>query len=361
MTRYLCELAGALTALGHRCTLLTPHAPALAADFDGLRVRGITVETVPALTLPVLRRVARAQPFDLIRLCTGAYPPDTRHTLSLLLAGAARTPLIESLHANPRRRRIKPAQRAFYRLRPKRRYALIAFNDTLAARVRSEIPALAPCLHRLTYGMTLPHPTERDQSVGRAPNPPCRPPRFITVSRLDESHKDLATLLHAFRLLLTIPPADHIPVLTILGDGPDRPHLESLAATLHLFPHVRFEGWVDDPVPRLREHDVFVLSTRGESFGRVNVEAAGVGLPVIATDDATGGCRESVAHGVNGLLVPPGDPAALAQAMQTLAADPDLRRRYADAGPGHAARFDITRHAQETLEIAASLRSAQRP
>ena len=90
----------------------------------------------------------------------------------------------------------------------------------------------------------------------------------------------------------------------------------------------------------LAETTVLVHTSRRESFGMVLAEGMAAGLPVIAND--LGGMREVVADGVTGYLVPPGDAALLAERIDTLLADPELRRRMGVAGRERVReRFDI--------------------
>jgi glycosyltransferase involved in cell wall biosynthesis len=83
--------------------------------------------------------------------------------------------------------------------------------------------------------------------------------------------------------------------------------------------------------------DAVVLSSNWENFPHVLVEALGVGTPVIAT--ATGGVTEIVRDGENGLLVPPGDPAAFADAIRRYFGDTALRDRLRAAARGSVERF----------------------
>jgi glycosyltransferase involved in cell wall biosynthesis len=93
---------------------------------------------------------------------------------------------------------------------------------------------------------------------------------------------------------------------------------------------VRFLGGRDDVVPLYRGMDLYVLASHREGFPRSAMEAAAMGLPIVATDIR--GCRQVVEHGSTGLLVPPRDPAALAGAIGTLAVDPERRVRMGTAG-----------------------------
>jgi glycosyltransferase involved in cell wall biosynthesis len=90
----------------------------------------------------------------------------------------------------------------------------------------------------------------------------------------------------------------------------------------------------------MRELDVFVLSSRYEGGPYAPLEAMRAGTPIVLTDVT--GSRDTVEHGVSGLVVPPDDPAALAAAVARLLADPALRRRLAQAAQARLARrFDV--------------------
>ena len=346
MTRYLVELSAAMAAGGHAIRIATVDGPGIAQHRGEIERAGAVVDILPALTRGAMRSAIRVHRADCIKLFTGAFPPDTRLTLRLAGPGL---PIVESIHVLPTRRGISLAQRAFYTARPKSRYAMVVFTEEVAGEVRQRIASLAPCVHLLRYGMDIPSPGV-NASDGQ-------PLRYISISRLDEKQKDVATLVRALALVRDRWPSDGgtLPRLAIVGDGPDRAPLENLAAELGLSELVTFEGWVADPIARLRDADVFVLSTRRESPGRVNIEAAAVGLPVIAS--RVEGCTESVADGVNGLLVPGGDAGAMAEAMLHLAGDASARARLGAAGPAHASRFAMGAHAEQ---IAALLAAAAR-
>jgi len=115
--------------------------------------------------------------------------------------------------------------------------------------------------------------------------------------------------------------------LAIAGDGPDRRSLERAAHELGLNGRVTFLG--AQPRERVLElfhaADASLLSSSWENFPHTVVEALAAGTPVIAT--AVGGVPEVVRDGENGLLVPPGDPAALAAAIRRYLGDAELRAR----------------------------------
>ena len=120
--------------------------------------------------------------------------------------------------------------------------------------------------------------------------------------------------------------------LVILGAGPERARLERLVASLGLQDAVSMPGWTADPLACMARADLFVMSSRWEGLPLALIEALASGCPVVSTD-----CRHGPAEildgGAFGRLVPPGDEAALAEAMErTLDTPPDrdlLMRRAA--------------------------------
>ena len=144
--------------------------------------------------------------------------------------------------------------------------------------------------------------------------------------------------------------------LAIAGDGPERERLERRARELALDARAPFLGTVSrETVLRLlRAADASLLSSSWENFPHAVVEALAVGTPVIAT--AVGGVPEVVRDGENGLLVPPGDPDALAAAIRRFFADGDLRRRLAERAAGSVAEYaeeTVFSRIEDELELAA--------
>ncbi|MCA1945173.1 MAG: glycosyltransferase [Desulfovibrio sp.] len=156
-----------------------------------------------------------------------------------------------------------------------------------------------------------------------------RGPVFVHLARLVED-KDHATSLRAFASLLQMVPQAE---LRLVGDGPRRAELETLAACLfpgQLRSRVHFAGERLDVDTVLRQADALVLSSIREAMPNVILEAMATGLPVIATD--VGGVAEMVVQGETGWLTPAEDAPAMAQAMLRLAREPALRKRMGRAG-----------------------------
>lgn len=143
--------------------------------------------------------------------------------------------------------------------------------------------------------------------------------------------------------------------LVLAGDGDERARLAELASDLGVQDRVELPGRADraETVRLFRESSIFVLPSRHEPFGIVNVEAMASGTPVVAT--SVGGVPEIVHDGVNGLLVPPGDPAALATAIDLLLHDPDLRDRLGAAGKAASQAYDWSAIAGEYLSVYATV------
>ncbi len=118
--------------------------------------------------------------------------------------------------------------------------------------------------------------------------------------------------------------------LLLAGRGPAGEDLKALARELKLQERVFFPGQVEPSEKIYRALDVFCLPSRKEGLGVAALEAMASGLPVAAS--RVGGLEESVLDGVTGFLVPPGDPLALAEALEKLLRDGDLRRRMGRAG-----------------------------
>jgi len=111
----------------------------------------------------------------------------------------------------------------------------------------------------------------------------------------------------------------------IIGAGPEHSRVLYTVDDLNLKEHVHLLGQLppDDVRRRLQQADVFLLASLSEGISNAVLEAMACGLPVVTTD--CGGMREAVADGVEGFVVPVRDPAAMAEALRKLAADPELR------------------------------------
>ena len=186
-----------------------------------------------------------------------------------------------------------------------------------------------------------------------------RPLRLLSLGRLVE-RKDVATVIEALaRLGEQGAPAELLvaggPPLGELDRDPEVRRLRGLAERLGVRDRIRFLGAVShDEVPELfRRVDVVACTPWYEPFGIVPLEAAACGLPVIAS--AVGGMLDTVAHERTGLLVPPRDPVAVADALRRLA-DPGFRLRLGAAARVRAERrYGWAAVARQTAEAYAEV------
>lgn len=140
--------------------------------------------------------------------------------------------------------------------------------------------------------------------------------------------KGIDVLLHSLPMILR----HHDVLVNIVGTGGRLEYYRQLAAELSVRDNVNFVGFVEHQhMPsQYARADLFVLPSRRESFGLVLAEAMACGLPVVST--TTGAIPEVIDDGVTGLLVPPEDPHALADAINSLVSDPEQRRAMGIAG-----------------------------
>jgi glycosyltransferase involved in cell wall biosynthesis len=145
----------------------------------------------------------------------------------------------------------------------------------------------------------------------------------------------------------------------LIGDGPERGRLESLAAELGLGDRVAFLGTVANPLERVSRAGVFVLPSVSEGLPLAILEAWRLGVPVVASK--AGGIPEAVEDGRSGLLVPPRDPARLADALVAVLSDSGLARRLAEAGrEAVRVRFAFDAMLDRTIALYARVLDARR-
>lgn len=153
---------------------------------------------------------------------------------------------------------------------------------------------------------------------------------LLFCGRLNGPHeqKGIDVLLKSLPLVLR----HHDTVLNIIGTGARLEQYRALADELNVSRYVNFLGLLEhDRMPAYyAQADLFVLPSRRESFGLVLAEAMACGVPVVAT--TAGAIPEVVEDGVTGLLVPPDDPEALAQAITSLLSDPDRMKAMGTRG-----------------------------
>ncbi|MGH2351517.1 MAG: glycosyltransferase family 4 protein [Chloroflexota bacterium] len=164
--------------------------------------------------------------------------------------------------------------------------------------------------------------------LGLAGSNPASTPLLGMIGRLVPIKRVDIFLAAAARILAAAPDARFV----LVGDGELRGELEALAARPPLAGHVHFLGWRGPAdLPGLfADLDAVVLTSDNEGMPTTIIEAMAAARPVVATD--VGGVRSLVTDGETGLLVPPGDPAAVADACLRLLRDPQSQREMGAAG-----------------------------
>lgn len=170
---------------------------------------------------------------------------------------------------------------------------------------------------------------------------------IVTIGRLHNEHKRISDLIEAVALVRRSEPRIR---LLVVGGGNELESLQEHARRHGVSESVSFVGYQPDVGLPLALADVFALASARESFGLVAVEAMLAGLPVVAS--AVGGLREIVADAETGFLVPPFQPARLADALARLCEDRALRQRLGAAGKLRArARFSAERYVADVTRL----------
>lgn len=179
------------------------------------------------------------------------------------------------------------------------------------------------------------NPETLAEKAAEVVNNPLMNNRFIlAIERLEESQKDITTLIRAYSLL-DMPDRPH---LYIIGEGASRPQLETLIEQLGAGDNVHLLGFKANPYPWIKHAEMVVHSSKFEGFGMVLVEALLLGKLVISTDCPVGP-REVLNDGRAGILTPVGDAQALSIAMNTALSDEQLRTSIIAAARKHSNLF----------------------
>jgi glycosyltransferase involved in cell wall biosynthesis len=194
----------------------------------------------------------------------------------------------------------------------------IGVSSEIGERLTSEFGLLSERVRVVHNGVPMRSP---ERGASQQALRPGNSAQVVTVARL-ELQKDHMSLLRAAAMLPGVR-------FIFAGEGPERANLEDRVARLGLGNRVIFLGQRDDVPHLLASSDLFVLPSLHEGLPLALLEAMALGLPVVAS--SIGGIREVVTDGKTGLLVPPGDPVALAGAIGRLFDDPELARRLSTA------------------------------
>lgn len=355
--RHVYDLGAALGRAGHAVTVVTLADEGLAATIE--TVAGMTVHRVarPPEEGNFLAWVYRANQAMVSAALAADGPFDVVHShdwlagqAGMALKARLRVPLIATIHATEKGRtgRItQPIQQAIHDeewLLTAAADRVITVSQAMAAEV-SESFRVAPVV--IYNGVELPG-AGAGSAPGPAPAPaplPLDAPYFFYIGRL-VTEKGVQV---AVRALARLHQAAHF---VVAGKGPLEGELRALARELGVEHRVQFLGRVSDQAKDawLRGAAAGLVPSLYEPFGIVALEVMAAGRPVIVGD--TGGLREIVTDGVNGLKVAPGDVAALAGAMTSVLGERALADRLAKAGRAHAVeRFSWAAIAEQTLAV----------
>ncbi len=352
---HLLELMRGQKRLGHELELAYFKDPIMVREF---------ADVVP-LPLQTHLGMGEIPPAALLGRLWGlisSYKPDVLHT-HLLKAdaygaiagrfGNARV-TIASKHNDEvalRRRRVAFAHGWLSRLDDR----IIVLSDHVGRYITNVGRAPADKIRRIYYGINLDRPVALAAGAMRALRQelevPADGPFLLCVARLDPQ-KGHPALLDAMREVLHQQPDAR---LVLVGGAQQASadysaELRSMAAEPELDGKIIFAGERTD-VPRLMAAcDIFVMASLWEGFGLVFLEAMAAGKPVVATNVSA--VPEAVADRETGILVPPNDPHALAQAILQLCDDPAERRRLGDNGYRRVREsFTAERMVEETLAV----------
>ncbi len=180
-------------------------------------------------------------------------------------------------------------------------------------------------------------------------------PVIVTAARLAKQ-KQLDGLLRAFAQVNQVMPAR----LVILGEGPLRAELERLCQELGVAEAVWMPGYDTNPYRYMAAADVFVLASAWEGCPIALQEAMACGAPVVVTD-APGGMKDIVEYGQHGVLVPTGEPQALARGLLQILQNPDLKQHYRQQSLLRSQDFHYLNTSRQYLEFGQSLWGASSP
>lgn len=323
------QLAIRLRDRGHDVVVVAPAFARPAETFVRSVGRPIRIpyneSVAPVAPTPGARRRVRA--------ALRAFRPDVVHAHEPLVPGVAMfavratgAPAVATFHAFAERSVLFSAAAPMLRPLWRRLDGRIAVSEAAAAFVRRRFP---------DDGITvIPNGVEVGLFADAVPAPLPEGRRILFVNRLDR-RKGFPVMVEAFRRLVTARPD---ALLVVAGDGRDRavvrdlpPGVRTRVVMLGAVPHA-------DLPPYHATCEVFCAPATGrESFGIVLVEAMAAGLPVVASDIP--GYREVVRDDVEGVLVPPRDPVALAGALERVLGDAELAAALGAAGRDRARRY----------------------
>jgi len=324
----LLALLRGLSAAGVRASVACAAGSALERDaraIGGVEVipAGFALRSLPSLVSKTAVRLQRGQ----IIQGTGYLT----NLIARLVGSLARVPVVNTVHVVPGAARLDgeaPAvsalRMALDRLTRRSVTRFVAVSQAVSAGLIGEEVG-ASRITVIPNGIDLAQ-LRRDADSDLAITLRPASARVGFVGRL-ERIKGAEYFVRAAALLIADRPDVHF---VVAGQGSGDGNLRELAAQLGIAARIEFLGYVGSVPPLLAALDVVVVPSLSEASGLTAIEALALGVPVVAS--RVGGLPEVVVDGVTGLLVAPGDEAALARAVARLLDDPALARSLAEAG-----------------------------
>lgn len=356
----LVQTALALIEADVRVSVVVPEQGAL---LDVLHNAGIPVTVIP---FPVIRK-ALLSPFPFARLCL-SFPRDVFRLVRVLRATDASVLYVNTLTLPhwliagwlarvPRLCHVHEAEEGTARLwrlsltAPLFLATRVVTNSNASLKwIAGSWARLASRCHVIYNGVPMDAPslyrrTQADKATAAVVG------RLSPRKGQDVAIRALAELVsrgHDVRLVLA--------GTTFRGYGAFREMLQRLAEELGVLDRVEFAGFVSPVAPLFASVDIAIIPSRVEPFGNVAVEAMAAGCPVVAS--ATGGLREIITHGLNGLLVDPDDAIALSDAMERVLTTPTLAADLGKAAVNDVhQRFGVDRYKSEIVHALLSTAS----
>jgi len=335
--RVMSILASCWAGQGREVTLLTlKHGIKAAYEVDSrVRLRNLGLPAEPAGNV-LLAAFRQARRVSVLRRAIRESNPDLvisfmerTNVLTLIATRDLGVPVIISERVDPRLYEIGRLWQSLRQLTYPWASVLVCQSNVSLAWFEQKIRVRGCVIPN-----PVPLPGQRASSGSLIEKKP--PYTIVAMGRLVEQ-KGFDLLLDAFGQLA----AEHRDwSLIIMGDGPLRDQLVSRANALKIESRVHFAGTVADPFPILRRASLFVLSSRFDGFPNALCEAMACGVAAISFD-CPSGPADIIRHGVDGILVPPGDVGALAAAIDHLIKDPHERARLASRAPEVSTRFSV--------------------
>jgi glycosyltransferase involved in cell wall biosynthesis len=325
--RHILDLAGGLKAQGVEAAIFCPATSPLVAK---AQEQGLLVVTIPQNGAGAVRSLCRSliEGYSLLHVHNGQTA--LQGALAVRLARRGRCVMTQHF--------VSPAHVTYTGLKAalfgrahhwvnQQITRFIAISEAVRAPMLTRGEASPDKITVVPNGLSCdPVPLEKAAAMRAEFGIALDAPLLVCVARL-EKEKDVSGLLAAFREVRErVPEARAL----VVGEGSQRQSLEAAAQTLGIADAVQFTGFREDARTAIAAADVFVLPSPAEPFGLVLLEAMALGKAVVAIE--AGGPREIVIAGETGILVPPADSAALAEALGRLLSSPEERQRMGDAG-----------------------------